>query len=400
MDATIRSYYNHLTKDEISLILAYYDVRYPRTAKKPELLDIIAEFMGGHPADWMMRLTERDLYLLKDLTDAGPGGWISYDMPEFPSLLERICVVDVDETVPDDLQISLKEGFYLPVAALIDQIIHDKQEDGTFLADRIVLGVLNLYGVLSTGEFVRIVHDVIKGEPDKDMLLEDIVGSEYVGFTKMAFGGEVYLVSPYVIDAAKLLEARKDFKRFRKPVSFDIDTVELAGAGAPFCAFGYGNEKYVAVKEALQDLGYDELDIEDIINEIWQASQYSSQSEFAEILFDSVNSRIEDFDDFHAYQSAINAIADYANSVPKWILKGRDSDSTDCLKISIRVEESPLAADESYAPGIPEQTNTNLSSPLSEFYKYNMAVKHVAPDAPCPCGSGLSYRRCHGKNLS
>jgi RNA polymerase sigma factor (sigma-70 family) len=28
------------------------------------------------------------------------------------------------------------------------------------------------------------------------------------------------------------------------------------------------------------------------------------------------------------------------------------------------------------------------------------AIPHVAPDDPCPCGSGLRYCRCHGKYLS
>jgi preprotein translocase subunit SecA len=29
-----------------------------------------------------------------------------------------------------------------------------------------------------------------------------------------------------------------------------------------------------------------------------------------------------------------------------------------------------------------------------------MAVRHVAPDDPCPCGSGLKYKNCHGRHLS
>ena len=36
----------------------------------------------------------------------------------------------------------------------------------------------------------------------------------------------------------------------------------------------------------------------------------------------------------------------------------------------------------------------------SDFLPLGFAIPHVAPDDPCPCGSGLRYCRCHGKYLS
>ena len=36
----------------------------------------------------------------------------------------------------------------------------------------------------------------------------------------------------------------------------------------------------------------------------------------------------------------------------------------------------------------------------SKEYPMGFAIPHVAPDDPCPCGSGLRYSRCHGKYLS
>ena len=37
---------------------------------------------------------------------------------------------------------------------------------------------------------------------------------------------------------------------------------------------------------------------------------------------------------------------------------------------------------------------------FTENYPLGFAIPHVAPDDPCPCGSGLTYRHCHGKYLS
>ena len=42
----------------------------------------------------------------------------------------------------------------------------------------------------------------------------------------------------------------------------------------------------------------------------------------------------------------------------------------------------------------------NYEEPGLNLYRMGLAVKPVAPDALCPCGSGLSYRNCHGKVLN
>lgn len=400
MDTRLEKYYGLLTKDELTLILRYFEQDVPRVARKADLVRRVAEFMGGHTAEWMLRMSERDLYLLRDLVVAGPGAYIPYEMDDFPSLLERLYLVDVKGSSAEDLTLSLKEEFFFPVSEILDQVIEEKEKDGSFLADRLALGLLNIYGIMTAEEFVHTAFDLLENEPDHEELLAAVVSSDYVGFLKCVIDGETYLASPYVIDNEALLKGRKEFKKYRKLATYGIEQVEMAGAGAPYCAFGRGSDEHDTLKDVLETLGYDSLDIEDIINEIWQAAQYSTDSHYAEVMFDSVNECIEDIGAFEEYRDAVNAIAAYANSVPKWLLKGRTSNETDSLKISIKVEESPLAPPDTYGPKMPEQTNVGIDSPLNEFYKYNMAVKHVAPDDPCPCGSGLSYRRCHGKNLN
>ena len=116
-------------------------------------------------------------------------------------------------------------------------------------------------------------------------------------------------------------------------------------------------------------------------------------------MFSCINDKIDEIDTFEEYRRCINVIADYANSVPKWLLKGHTSTETDLLKVSIQVDETAFEEELSKL-GEGNRKGPDEAGPLNEFYKYNMAVRHVAPDDPCPCGSGLSYRRCHGKILN
>ena len=60
----------------------------------------------------------------------------------------------------------------------------------------------------------------------------------------------------------------------------------------------------------------------------------------AEAMFSCVNDRINEIDTFDEYRRCIDTIAAYANSVPKWLLKGHSSTESNLLKLSIKVDEA------------------------------------------------------------
>ena len=37
---------------------------------------------------------------------------------------------------------------------------------------------------------------------------------------------------------------------------------------------------------------------------------------------------------------------------------------------------------------------------MPQGFPFGLAIPHVAPTDPCPCGSGLRYGLCHGKHLN
>ena len=88
----------------------------------------------------------------------------------------------------------------------------------------------------------------------------------------------------------------------------------------------------------------------------------------------------EDIDSFDEYNACMEVVAAYANSLPKWLLKGYSSNETNRLKVVLQSEEDPVR----------EMIRKN---PYMGLF-----VPSVMPDEPCPCGSGLSYRLCHGRN--
>ena len=106
-------------------------------------------------------------------------------------------------------------------------------------------------------------------------------------------------------------------------------------------------------------------------------------------------------------------MSDYADAVPKWCLNGFSAyEKGECMcdrEAWKELEEQPEGTPQ-HPEGEDEYPQWTMPEPtVTEGFGLQMlsgqlppgfAIPHVAPDDPCPCGSGLRYRLCHGKYLS
>ena len=399
MNAALRTFFGRFTKAELSDILNFFDQPVEKNARKAGLVEQTSMFIGGNPRAWMYMLPESDLMLLRDLVSAGQGQWVELLNPDYPSMLEMLGLIYIDDRDKDFVYACLEESLFFPVAAIIDHVIAEKRADGSFEVEHLVLGLLNIYGVVTVEAFVHQAFDMLDGEGYGAEEFAKVAENRIVAMQRVVYRGEIYLVSPYAYEYEKLIDGWKKFPGRRKFASFTKEEALYAGCDAPFCAYGHGTPEYDAAWGVLEDLGYDRQDVLDCLNEVWVNAQYSMDEACAEALFSCINDKIDEIDTFEEYRRYINIIADYANSVPKWLLKGHTSNETGLLKLSIQVDETSFEEELSRQEDTKKGPDFN-SGPLNDFYKNIMAVRPVGPDEPCPCGSGLSYRRCHGKILN
>lgn len=399
MDRTLIKFFSRFTKDELSYILEFFDQPLVKNEKKAGLVDRTAGLIGDNPRAWLYMLTESDLMLLRDLVSAGPGQWVELLNPDYPYMLEMLNLIYIDDTDKDFVYASIDQALYSPVAAILDHVIAEKRVDGSFETERLALGLLNLYGVITVEGFVKQAFDMMDDGTNRGEEFARIAENRLVAIQRATYKGEMYLVSPYAYEFEKLIDGWDEFPDTKDFASFTKEEALHAGSDAPFCAFGYGTPEYKAAWEVLEDLGYDRQDILDCLNEVWVNAQYAMDEACAEAMFSCVNDRINEIETFDEYRRCIDTIAAYANSVPKWLLKGHSSTESNLLKLSIKVDESGFEEELPGEDGTKKGPD-DLPGPLNELYRYSMAVRHVGPDDPCPCGSGLSYRRCHGKNLN
>ena len=394
MEPAIRSYFSHFTKDELFTILSFFEQKYSRKVKKAELVAMVSEFIGGHPGEWLYRLPERDLRFLRLIVNAGPENWIKMESPEYPSVASLLGLIYVDDNSFDDIMATLDHSLYFPIASIIDQVIREKENDGSFEIERTALGILNIYGAIPVEEFIEKVFDMYEGEDSGRDATIAMADCPIITMNRAFYKDNFYIVSPYAYDYESIIDGREEFEEIKDFPTYSKETAAQAGAGSPFCAFK--TPEYDSLKYVLEEMGYEDEEVRSTIHDIWLNSQYAANESSAEAIFSAVNSKIDEIESFDKYRKYIDIVAAYANSVPKWLLKGHVSSDVGLLQMSIKVDESMLES----PFGTDEEPQEEYQGPLKEYYIYNMAVHHVAPDDPCPCGSGLSYCRCHGKRLN
>ncbi|MCI1786167.1 MAG: SEC-C domain-containing protein [Bacteroidales bacterium] len=397
----------------------------PVRLKKADMAVAISDYIKKEPDRWLSFMFERDLRLVRMLLDLDPGKSVHLDYPDYESVLEFYGLVESDVTDENFRKLWLSEEVRGIVSGHVDKALENGVAEGRFAFERVAIGFLNLYGVMTFNEFMDCMIDYSRSINDSDYarLLASLKKSPLLKICRFSD----YVSSPCASDPLDILKGRKRFKRVKKPAKFKIEDAVEAGKDAPYFVYGADTVKGKAVIDMLSDLGYPETAIRKEMHDIWINSQTAIDTESAQDLFISVIRKENIISGPGRYDFCLRIVADYANSLPKWLLKGRSPDNSDYMKIILQAETDadipddmipfPVFSPDSdaipenmphwhlpdpvFSDGYPDLPIVEVSSEsVLSGLQFGMAVRHVAPDDPCPCGSGLKYKFCHGRHLS
>ena len=389
---------------------------FPSSLRKPELVRNLAGYLTDHPKKWLSHLLERDIRLLRELVRSGPERIRYMDDSEYPSILELSGLLDHDESDGRRRKVWVRREVYEIVAPHIDQVIRSGERSGRFEIERMGLGFLNLYGILTTGQFLDLMmdyHDIAFGT-GYDSLVRVLKKSTLVKVCRYSDAGEDYICSPCLPDTGEILRLRKEAGLDTEDLQlFPLEDVLEAGSGAPCFMTGFKTPQGVALTKILRRIGYAGFDLVKVQHDIWLEAQLPFRSD---TLFDALTAHEDSISSDSLYRACLNAIVDYANVVPKWALNGYSAKEKDFLFLEYP-EWKESVAEEPAGEGVPQWTMPRptisegytdliekddaldrLSSLMPEGLPFGLAIPHVAPGDPCPCGSGLRYAHCHGKN--
>ncbi|MBQ6286219.1 MAG: SEC-C domain-containing protein [Bacteroidales bacterium] len=369
---------------ELEDIRHYFGADVPTRVRKQEFVDRLGAFIVEKPQEWLGNMLERDLRLLKLLVDAGPEVPLQFAYPDFPTVLESVKLVGSDASNEDYREVWIPKELYDIVSPYIDEAIAKGEADGSFELDRAALGYLNLYGVMTLDEFYDRMLDYNDwaGRWNVEEFTRELAASPVLKLCRFDFEGEPWISAPGIFDPEGIVVGRRDYPSIGELQFFRPQDALEAGSGSPDFVYGLGTKEGIRLVSMLDNLGYSGAGLVREEHEIWMNSQMVGREDAAEAIFASVTKVQDDIESFDEYNECMEIVAAYANSLPKWLLKGHSSDEANCLKVILQSEDDPLRA-------------LIKKNPLMSLF-----VPPSPMDDPCPCGSGLSYRFCHGRKLS
>ncbi|MCR5463284.1 MAG: SEC-C domain-containing protein [Bacteroidales bacterium] len=371
-------------KVDLEDIRHFFGADVPSHVRKNEFVQRLGAFIVERPQEWLGNMLERDLRLLLTLVEAGPEVPVVQEYPDYPTVLETVGLLRVDVSEKDFKEIWIPKEVYDIVAPHIREAISRGETDGTFEMERAAFGYLNLYGVLTVDEFYdkMLEYNDWAGRWSVETFTSRLVESPVFKLCRIDLGGEPHMSAPGIYEPAKILSGRKDFPDLGGLRAFTPEQAIEAGSGAPEFVFGLGSPEGKKLVEMLLNLGYsgDDLILEE--HDIWMNSQMVWGDDATEEIFGCVSDREDDIETFEDYNECMEIVAAYANSLPKWLLGGHSSNEANCLKVILQSEDDPIM-------------DIIRKNPYMSLY-----VPPVPGNEPCPCGSGLSYRLCHGRNVN
>ena len=363
---------------ELEDIRQYFGADVPTKVRKSEFVDRLGAYIIEKPAEWLGRMLERDLRLLKRLVDAGPGVPLYLDYPDFPSVLETIRLLGSDTSDENFREVWIPKDFYDVVAPHIDNVLMEGQESGLFETEQAALGYLSLYGIMTTDEFFDCMLDYweYSGRHSIEYFTNMVYDSPVMKLCRVDHDGGRYLSAPNIFDPDEILTGRKEYSGIESLRPFTPQDALKAGAGSPYFVYGLDSEEGRRLVEMLGNLGYKGEDLAREEHDIWMNAQMIGKTDTTEAIFASVTRKQDEIESFEDYDECMEIVA----TLPKWLLKGYSSNEVNSLKVVLQTEDDPLQS-------------MIRKNPLLGLF-----VPPTPPDAPCPCGSHLSYRHCHGKN--
>jgi len=385
--------------------------------RKSQLVEQLHAYLRQEPQEWMSHLMERDVRLLRDLVKAGPGKVQYQDYADYPSLLEVTGLVQFDDSDEHFHKVWISREIYDIVSPEVEKVFRAGERNGQYAMERVGLGFLNLYGILPTERFLDMMMDWYRQysgqENSYGRLTRMLHRSPLVKMYRYNDEWGDYVCSPCVENIDELMSVRQEMRRKGlldkriPPMSFQ-DAAE-AGSGAPYFTVGAHTREGLMLEAMYRRLGYEGFDLVKAQHDTWMESQYlwGRNDALFNVLMDSPAAAT--LDDA-SWKACCEIICDYADSIPKWCLNGQSARVAGlCLAprdafpaLNAPEAENEPAGEEYPHWQMPEPTiSAGFASEMSsDGYPLGFAIPHVAPNDPCPCGSGLRYCRCHGKYLS
>ncbi len=376
---TFRNRLEAQTKDRLLEVRSLFEVDVPSSSRKADLIDAIERHFLTRTEDVLRLLPEYELRLLQGLSHLPKGHTYTFAFPHTPYFLALFDLVESSyDPETRETSISIDDDLREAVAGCIDSVVIGYELDGGFEAEMVFFGMLTVYGVVEMKDLMDLIEENYSPERAGAIYRRLVL---YAPFRFFKSGTR--LCHPALGNPDDLVKDREK-RGFASLKKVPLKEIKDAGMTTPYFASDMKAPHGKALLEALRSAGFDEEALPFVVSDIWRENQFSGDAKGVTRMVKSIleGGRFSSHEDA---ERCIGAIMDYSNHIPKWFLGGRSS--------------AEVGTGGGTIPGMAANLNATAEK-LASIYSGASRFPKVGRNDPCPCGSGLKYKNCHGKNQS
>lgn len=418
-DKTLHKIVQKLKKEELIRYASNLGLKLDEELDIYKLRKAYIEFVLSHPKELLLMLPMADLQLIRKAKSAKSGESVTRVDDHLTPIMVMYGLADMDTLQEDFFTVSIAEDLQPLLVQHIDWALENEHNRLRMSVEFIVEGLANILGIITQDEIRKQLKNLLQNDSDEkaakaldaarqySLLLDSM---EYAGNLENAKDEDIRFVSRYG------WEDKRRMEQFITEQSRNIDSTpdfsvgELTkSSGAVFPVVPNPN-----VDEFMHFLtcriGLDKGSAYIICFNLWyyriRYGDKSFDDKQMEIYFLNhvLTEEKQELTDRVA-EEWMQRLADFADNMPLWHLRGFTATDypAEAFVSKLTIKE-PLGAvlrkmkESAYL--IKDILNTKAQLPEQAKPSKDdnpWAGRKIGRNDPCPCGSGLKYKKCHGK---
>ena len=343
--------------------------------RKSEMATGLADYIINRSDEWLRCLPQRELDLLEIMVKMEKGSEYRTFLQPYATVMEAFGFI-TEERDDDSSTFSIVPELYDSIKEHLPMALSFRAANSYMDFEALLMGILNTYGLVEHKEMVEIFSSIYDFDTDPQLAVQSmqfLYESFLMRMQTLRKDGVIYHRTMIrngnleeVITERESRKAIKDYRHFTK------EEFMSAGFNPLYPFVGKNSPTGKKLNAFMEKIGLGEDERNVIGTLVWLNAQEGGTKGpmNAMHLFDGL---LKGFDQL---QEMMGIVQEYMNNVPKWIFKGYSS-----REVFEKYEKPHLQP-------LPDQM-----PPMG----LGMGVPRVGRNDPCPCGSGLKYKNCHGK---
>ena len=380
-----------------------------------------AKHVLAHPKELLERLPFQDINILKPSEKDVPGEPLCLNNTHVTPIFVIYGLAEMTVISGSEVEIAIPGDFMYAITPHIGWATDDPNNKGRYEVELMVEGLANLLGFITLPDIkrylIKLCQDEITEEQAEEtidslrqqsLLLDSMEWREHGDETKEE---DVLFVSRYGWDD------RAAMKRFIEQRSASISSPrefsceEVISAALPSAGLIPNAKSDEFVNHLTLDLLLDETEAKLICFKVWHCKMQAGRDEFADqmmeanfLSFGPMKSE-RDLSE-QQLEESLQRLVDYANNIPLWHLRGFTATEYPLetyvpmkrakLKGPLGKELKKMKREAQWMIDLMKEKTEDKKADKTEDNPW--ASEKIGRNDPCPCGSGLKYKKCHGRN--